>query len=386
MTFPLQSFAYRYARVTSVHCGIATALLLCACAGKDKAAAGGDPDDAPNVAHVASADSTSTAKSVAVSKGEVVASLDTVKATSFVETLSNMGTVTSRVGHVALLSAPAPTRVVRVLVAVGDRVRAGANLVELELPAFDAALTSAEASLTSAERSAARAQRLVDAGVAPRKELDVAQADLAAARANAVNARRVRELAHVRSPISGAVTRVNAVLGANVDAGQPLVEIADPSTLDVVLFLSPADVARARIGNTVTLHDGARTDAAPVASGRVTDIAAAVDSANRGVAVRVAVTAPTRTLRLGESLFGTILVQTHARALTVPDAALVPAGEGFRVFVVDTASIAHARDVTVGGRAERRVWITNGLVVGDVVVVHGAYGIDDGARVLRVKP
>lgn len=386
MTFQFESFARRYVRVTSVYCGIATALLFCACAGNDKAAAGGDPDDAPKVAHVASADSTGKTETVAVSKGEVVASLDTVKASAFVETLSNMGTVTSRVGHVALLSAPAPTRVVRVLVAVGDRVRVGASLVELELPAFDAALTSAEAALTSAERTAARAQRLVDAGVAPRKELDVAQADLASARANAVNARRVRELAHVRSPIRGAVTRVNAVLGANVDAGQPLVEIADPSALDVVLFLSPADVARTRIGNTVTLHEGASTDAAQVASGRVTDIAAAVDSVNRGVAVRVAVSAPTRTLRLGESLFGTIDIQTHARALTVPDAALVPAGEGFRVFVVDTAHIAHARDVKVGGRAERRVWITEGLNAGDVVVAQGAYGIDDGARVLRAKP
>ncbi len=386
MTFQFASFTRRYARVTTVPCGIATALLFCACAGKDKASAGGDPDDAPKAASVPSADGTIKTESVPASKGEVVASLDTVNASTFVETLSNVGTVTSRVGHVALLSAPAPTRVVRVLVAVGDRVRAGATLVELELPAFDAALTSAEAALVSAERTASRAQRLVDAGVAPRKELDVAQAELAAARANAVNARRVRELAHVRSPINGAVTRVNAVLGANVDAGQPLVEIADPSTLDVVLFLSSTDVAHARIGNTVTLHDGASTDAAQVASGRVTDIAAAVDSANRGVAVRVAVSAPTRTLRLGESLFGTIHVQTHARALTVPDAALVPAGEGFRVFVVDTGSIAHARDVTVGGRAQRRIWITSGLNAGDVVVAQGAYGIDDGARVLRAKP
>lgn len=386
MTFQLHQLAFRLARDKSVRFGVVTALLMCACGGKHKSAAGGDPDDAPKASTTASTDSTGKSASDPVSKGEVVASLDTVHASAFVETLSNMGTVTSRVGHVALLSAPAPTRVVRVLVAVGDRVRAGANLVELELPAFDAALTSAEAALTAAERTAARAQRLVDVGVAPRKELDVALADLAAARANALNARRVRELAHVRAPISGAVTRVNAVLGANVDAGQPLVEIADPSTLDVVLFLSPADVSRARIGNTVSFHDGASTDAPRVASGRVTDIAAAVDSANRGVAVRVAVSAPSRTLRLGESLFGTIQVQTHAGALTVPDAALVPSGEGFRVFVVNTASIAHARDVKVGGRAGRRVWITEGLIVGDVVVAQGAYGIDDGARVLRAKP
>ena len=357
----------------------AIVVLLCSCA-RDARKSANDPDTLK-----AATDSQPTSDASAPTT-EVTVALDTVRASIFVETLSNVGTVIARVGHVALLSAPGPTRVAQVLVSVGQRVRAGAELITFEQPAFDAALASAEAALTAADRTAARAQRLVDAGVAPRKDLDVALADLAVGRLNAVNARRAVELSHLRAPFSGAVTRVNTVLGASVDAGQPLVEIADPSALDVILFLSPSDVVRVALGNVVTLHDGANIDAPRVASGAITDIAASVDSATRGVAVRVAVSSPMRILRLGESLFGSIRVRAHAAALTVPDDALVPTGDGFRVFVVDSVSIAHARDVTVAGRANRRVWISEGLKAGEVVVATGAYGVDDGSRVVRAKP
>jgi len=316
---------------------------------------------------------------------QVTADVDTVREAAFTETIDAVGSVVARVGHIALLSAPAPTRVTRVFVAVGDRVKKDAEVIEFEHPGFDAASASAEAALTLAERAVERAERLVAAGVSPRKDAEVATAELATARMNAVNARRTRELSHLRSPIAGAVTRVNTVLGASVDAGQPLIEIVDPSTLDVVLHVASSNADHLRSGTTVQFYDGAGTQAAVVARGQVVDIGATVDSATRGVAVRVSVTASTRTLRLGESLSGRMVIAVHAKALSVPDVALVPAGEGFRVFVIDSADVAHAHDVKIGGRAGGRVWITEGIAVGDVVVTTGAYGIDDGARVLKAE-
>jgi len=316
----------------------------------------------------------------------VTASVDTVIESPFTETLNSAGTVTARVGHIALLSAPAPTRVARVLVAVGDRVKQGAEVIELEQQGFDAAVASAEATLTAAERAAERAQRLVAAGVAPRKDADLSVADLASAKLNAVNARRARELSHLRSPINGAVTRVNAVLGASVDAGQPLIEIADPSALDVVLHVAPSAADKVRAGAMVTLRDGAGSNSVSVATGKVADIGAVVDSASRGVMVRVTIASSKRTLRLGESLSGDIALAAHAKAVTVPDDALVPSGESFRVFVVDGDNVAHAREVKIGGRVAGRVWITDGLKAGDVVVTKGAYGMDEGAHVVRAKP
>jgi membrane fusion protein (multidrug efflux system) len=116
-------------------------------------------------------------------------------------------------------------------------------------------------------------------------------------------------------------------------------------------------------------------------SGAVVDVAAVVDSVTRGVAIRVRVTAPRRVLRIGETVAGRISVATRPNALVVPAAALVPEGDGFKVFVVDAQRVAHARAVTVGGRTDAAAEIVAGLTAGERVVTVGAYGVDDGARI-----
>jgi hypothetical protein len=50
---------------------------------------------------------------------------------------------------------------------------------------------------------------------------------------------------------------------------------------------------------------------------------------------------------------------------------------------VDSAQIAHARPVQVGGRNEAAAEIVSGLKAGEVVVTAGAYGVADGARIAR---
>ena len=320
------------------------------------------------------------------STAAVAASVAQIGLASFTDVVDGIGTVAARVGHVAALSAPAATRVTAVRVSVGDRVAAGTALIEFEHVAFDAAVASADAALTAAQQAAARARRLVDAGVAPRKDAELTSAELAAAEANAANAHRAKQLSRMRSPIAGVVTRLSAVLGASVDAGQSLVEIADPAAVDILLSVPPATAARVRSGQPVVLRDGVSSESPVVGTGRVADISATIDSATRSVLLRITVVTRTRTLRLGESLFGEITTATHANAVVVPDDALVPTGEGFRVFVVDSAGIAHARDVRVGGRRGHSVWIVEGVKSGDVIVTKGAYGMDDGARVVKATP
>src|SRR6266404_5691024 len=70
----------------------------------------------------------------------------------------------------------------------------------------------------------------------------------------------------------------------------------------------------------------------------------------RAVAVRARISRPVRPLRIGESIFGRLVTADHARAVTVPVSALVPSGDRFQVFVVDSGGIAHTRAVTVGAR------------------------------------
>jgi multidrug efflux pump subunit AcrA (membrane-fusion protein) len=159
----------------------------------------------------------------------------------FTETVGAIGAVTARPGHVASLGAPTATRVTNVYVSEGARVSRGQPLVALDRTAIDAAAQASEAALTAAQQAFERAQRLNREGVAPRKDVEQASADLGRARSEAIAARRASQLAVLHSPIAGVVTRLAAVLGASVDVNQPLVEVADPSALDIVLSVTPAE-------------------------------------------------------------------------------------------------------------------------------------------------
>jgi membrane fusion protein, multidrug efflux system len=304
----------------------------------------------------------------------------------FTETVSAIGTVSARAGRVAALSAPVPARIVRVAVAVGQHVAPGQPLVELDQAPFRAALQSAEAALSAAQRNNERTQRLANEGIIPRKDADQAAADFARAQTDLVTASRNAAFAVLRSPIVGVVTRLAANLGASADPAQPLVEIADPSALDVLLGVTPTEAGRIRAGNTVTLSAGQNATGEPLGVGSVADVAGTVDTTTRSVGVRVVALATRRPLRIGETVFGEIAVFTRPDAVVVPLEALVPEGDGFKVFVVDAAGTAHARPVNVGGRTQKVAEITSGLNAGERVVTYGAYGVDDGAKIAPLQP
>ena len=316
---------------------------------------------------------------------QAVVAVRTVRAATrdFPQTIDAIGTVQPRPGRFASLGAPAATRVARVFVAPGQAVRAGDPLVEFERAPFEAAARSAAAALTAAQASRDRAVRLADAGVLPRKDVDQAEADLAQAQLQAVSAQRSLELATLRAPLAGVVTSMTAVVGQSVDPSQPpLVEVVDPHALDVVLAVTPTEAARIRPGAPVSVNAGQDAEGEPLGDGRVTDVSEAIDTVSRAVPVRVAIGRPARPLRIRETVFGRITTGVHPHAVSVPLESLVPEGDRFKVFVVDSTGLARARYVTTGARIDSTVEITGGLAAGATVVSYGAYGLEDSTRVV----
>src|SRR5207248_718824 len=156
------------------------------------------------------------------------------------------------IDDVALLNDAAGA--VRLLTASRDqRVPPGDTLIEFERAPFDAAAQSATTALDAAQRNYARAARLVQAGILPQKDSDQAASDLAQAQVAAVTARRAQQLATLRAPLAGVVTRMTAVLGASVDPSQALIQIADPGALDVVFNVSPGEAADIHVGDSVVV-------------------------------------------------------------------------------------------------------------------------------------
>lgn len=305
-----------------------------------------------------------------------------VQVAPFRETVGAIGAVVPRVGSVALLSAPIETRVVGVQAVVGQAVKAGDVLVDFEQDRIQARVQAAEAALQAATTARDRARRLVDGGIAPRKDLEEADAAVAQAQSEAVSARRDARLSRLASPIDGVVTRMDAVLGASVDASQPLVEVADPRAVDVLLAVSPGDAARIRAGARVALWSGQGTAVDSLGVTTVADVGAAVDPETRAVPVRMRASGLRRSLRIGESVTAEITAAEHRDALVIPVSALVPEGEHFTVFVVDGDNVAHATVVRLGGRTATTARVVDGLSAGDRIVTEGAFGVSDGAKIV----
>lgn len=320
--------------------------------------------------------------------GEVtpIVTVETARVTtaSFSPVVRAVGAVVSSPKGYAELSAPAPSRVARVLVTAGQVVRSGDVLVELDAAALRAAASGADAARNAAQSAFDRATRLAQQGILPRKAVDQASADLAQANAAAVGAGRTYALSTLRAPISGVVTKMNAVTGASVDPAQVLVAVADPKALQVLLQLSPADAGGTRAGASVTFFDNDSPSAPTVARGVVTTVGAAIDSATRAVPVRVRISSSTRPLRLGETLTGKVASAGTTSAMSVPSAALVPDSAGFRVYVVKDG-VAYATPVEIGARGDSLVQIIKGLSVGQTIVTTGAYGLEDSSKVTVPK-
>lgn len=292
-----------------------------------------------------------------------------------------LGTVQPRSGRAAEISAPESSPVLAVFVGVGDRVRAGQPLVQLDKAVFASRRHEAEVALNTAQQAYNRAQRLLKDGISPRKDVETAAAELAKARADLEQATRTEALSTLRSPINGVVTELHAALSSPVDVTLPVVEVVDPSGLEILFHLSPGDAGQITPGSKVALSSGQDAGRHSVGIGTITGVSAAVDSTTGSVDVRATIAAPTRPLKAGETLSGRIELPSRRTSVVVPIEALVPDGEATQVFVVDANGIAHATPVTVGTRTETEAEILSGLKGGETVVTQGAYGVADSSHV-----
>lgn len=208
----------------------------------------------------------------------------------------------------AVVAAPYAGAVPRVLVALGQTVKAGQAVVSFTSPQqYEArrALQEAESQARLARQSLARDQALHEDGIIAASRWQATQARAAETAAMAL-ARRAElassglrfsgDEAHLVAPRAGLVTEVLAVPGARVEASAPLVRVADPQALELDLLLG-REVPLPAVGDAVEV-------AARGAAGKVAGIAPVGDG-SAGMRVRVALRRQ-GDLRLGESVSATL--------------------------------------------------------------------------------
>jgi len=300
----------------------------------------------------------------------------------------------SRVSRVPV---PVPGRILRVLVGLGDTVKAGDPVLFLESTEVSgivsalrqalANLTQAQATLGKSEADFNRARDLLADHAIAQKEVLAASAAVVQAKSGVEQAQAARDEAMrrlqilgvqpdapdqqitVKARVPGRVVEINAAAGDfRNDTTTPVMTIADVSIVWVSADVPEDRIRLIRIGEPVEISmpafPGERL------KGRVRRIADTVDPQTRTIKVRAEM--PNPAARFRSEMFATVRYVRGTSVLPViPRGAVLQQENANTVFVERARGEFEEVPVTVAWQDEKRAAIRSGIRAGECVVVEG---------------
>ena len=297
---------------------------------------------------------------------------------------------------------PFAGRVVRISARAGDTVRQGQMLAVLASPEFGQAQAEArraDADLALAEKNLERQKELEGYGVAPRKDLQTAQAEYARANAESDRARArvklygssgntVDQTFTISSPIAGVVVERNLNPGQELRPDQmtsnapPPFVVSNPSYLWAILDAAEKDLPYLKPGTLITVRSPVYKDAEFHA--RVAAISDFLDPQTRTLKVRAVLENTDR--RLKAEMFITAEIQTQREAaIQVPSTALFFEGGKRFVFTREGENHYTRREVTTAEENQGKVAVVAGLEPGQTVVTDGVLMLQQLLQPRRVQ-
>jgi HlyD family secretion protein len=222
------------------------------------------------------------------------------------------------------------------------------------------------------------------------------RADLETARATLITAQESEnvsadsdDLIPVRAPISGRVLRVLQESEGVVATGTVLMELGDPTELEIEVDLLSTDAVRIKPGDRVIIDDWGGD--MPL-EGRVRLVepfgytkVSALGIEEQRVNVIIDFVSPQsdwQSLGHGYRVETRVVVQDRKNVITIPVSALFRSGESWAVFADDDGT-AVLKEITLGERNTLEAEVAGGLEVGDAVILHPSDSIEHGVGIER---
>ncbi|GAB6158510.1 efflux RND transporter periplasmic adaptor subunit [Desulfotomaculum varum] len=300
-------------------------------------------------------------------------------------------------------------RVEKVLVKVGDKVRQGQALLQLEGNETRHALEQAEAGLELAQANWERARQalkdaeinferskiLYDAQAIAKSQLEQAESALVTAQSNlkvaAAQLKQAQATLHttqdnynnasLTSPIDGVVAGIHVDPGDTVTPQAPAVTVVQLANPKVKVYVSENVVSSVKVGATVPVAINALHK---TVNGTVLSVAPRADAATRAFAVEIQLPNEQGEIKPGMVARLNLSTGTSAGVLALPVDAVMEREGRYYVFIVEDGK-AKEISVQVGVTSGDLVEIKNGLKVGQTVIVKGNRLVADGQRVKVVK-
>lgn len=284
---------------------------------------------------------------------------------------------TAKANEAIDVTAKISNRVATIRFKEGQFVKQGDVLVELDASEVRADLAVAEAALGDSRSQVNRSRELFQNKILSAQQMEQLEATLHGNEARVAAARSRLNDTFIRAPFNGRVGLRNVSVGSLVNPGAVITTLDDTNVMKVDFSVPETYLSMLSEG----LEVAAKSAAYPGQAfrGRVIGIGSRVDSTTRSVVVRAQV--PNRDGKLKPGMFMTVnLVRNDAKALILPEQALVPERDKQFVFLVRDGK-ARKTEVALGRRRPGEVEILQGIAAGDVVITEGTQKVRDGIAV-----
>ena len=283
-------------------------------------------------------------------------------------------------------------------VELGQAVRAGQLLAQLDARDYRLAVQAAQAQVAAAttqrdlaqadyERFAQlKAQNFISGAELDRRRasLQAAQAQLTQALAQASSQGNQENYTQLRADADGVVTAIEAEPGQVLEQGQTVLRLAQGGARDAV-FAVPEDlVGQLRVGQEVAVRPwGGAAEGAAKLRATVRDIAASADPVTRTFTVKAALSgSPLPPLGATLTVYPSAFAPSGVQALRLPTSALWAQGQQTAVWVFDAArSTVRAQVIEVAQVDGNEVLVRAGLQAGAQVVATGVHVLAPGQKV-----
>ena len=308
------------------------------------------------------------------------------------ETIAAAGNISAMTD--AVVGSETAGRVTRVAVKVGDHVKAGQILFQIddELRAIaveqaKAQLLAAETNFTKSQKDYARAQKLYETKDISNAELEgnklgmqSAEAQYKSALVGLKLAQRQYDDTKIKSPINGIVASRRVDLGEMVAPGSDVANIVNISKVKVKLSIPEEQIGLIRLKQPASLHID--SDPTTEFKGMVYTVGSKTETPN-GHSYPVEVIVENKdisVLKVGMFARVSIQVRTVPDALVISKESLVTEDTGPQVYVVENHT-AKLRAVKLGIRSGDKVQVTGGLKQGELVISFGQKKLKNGSPV-----
>ena len=264
-------------------------------------------------------------------------------------------------------------RITKINVEIGDRVRKGQVLAEID----KAQLQQAQLQLHNAEVELERLRTLYNAGGLSKSDLDAIELQYNVAKTQVNN---LIENTTLLSPIDGVITARNYDAGDMYAMSAPIFTVEQIKPVKLLVAVSESDYSKVKKGDRVSITAEAFPDL--TFDGKIERIYPTIDPATRTFNVEVVVSNNYSTLRPG--MFARVKISFGENDnVVIPDVAVVKqqgSGERF-VYVLNEDGTVTYQKIELGRRMGTEYEVLSGLVDGATVVTGGQIRLKDGIKV-----